>query len=236
MVFARENIFARGKAAEFMLSLPEEWRTTESQFRPRETLLAEGVVVRGLHIIKAGWVKVSRALPDGGHRGVGFFGSGSILGMETGEHYSNSAVALTPVATYSVPLERVWLQSEGAERTLRLLTAQLAGQLAAAQNQLALLGIVSAERRLAAFLISIAGLCDKASGGELEVPMRRDDIAEFLGMRSETVSRRIVEFQRRGWIELSPKSSLRILDAAALRSFSAENGDDGLDPAAQDVL
>jgi len=232
MVFARENIFARVKAAEFLLSLPEEWRTTERQFRPRETLLAEGIVVRGLHIIKAGWVKVSRDLPDGGRRGVGFFGAGSIVGMEIGEHCSNSVVALTPVVTYSVPLERVWLQTESSERTLRLVITQLAGQLAAAQNQLALLGIVSAERRLAAFLMSIAGLCDKTDGGELEIPMRRDDIAEFLGMRSETVSRRIAEFQRRGWIELWPKSGLRILDTPALRGFSIGNGDDEIDPAA----
>ena len=81
------------------------------------------------------------------------------------------------------------------------LLRQVGRQLGAAQAQLAAIGAQSAEQKLANFLLTIADLCDVQADGSFDLPMRRGDMAEFLGLRLETVSRKMSEFQRRGWIK-----------------------------------
>lgn len=106
-----------------------------------------------------------------------------------------------------------------AEQLLR----QVGRQLGAAQAQLAAVGAQSAEQKLATFLLSVANLCDATHGGDFDLPMRRGDMAEFLGLRLETVSRKMSEFQRRGWIEITSLYHCRIARRNMLQGL-AEGG------------
>ena len=94
-------------------------------------------------------------------------------------------------------------QTECADILANQILQQISRQLGAAQAQLAIIGAQSAEQKLAAFLLSVADLSDESHDREFDLPMRRGDMAEFLGLRLETVSRKMTEFQRRGWIKLT---------------------------------
>jgi hypothetical protein len=70
----------------------------------------------------------------------------------------------------------------------------------------------------------VADLCDATHGGDFDLPMRRGDMAEFLGLRLETVSRKMTEFQRRGWIEMTSLYHCRIARRHMLQEL-AEGGE-----------
>lgn len=220
MAFVRDSAAAHEAAQRFLESLPSRWMESPHTFEARQWLSKEATEANTVHIVIEGWVKVIRRLPDAACRGVGLLGPGSIVGLETGEYYSSSAVALTQTRALAVPPSVLW----GTLEAMRPLAGQIASQLTVAQNQLAMLGISSAAQRLAAFLAATAAYCGIDNDGTVELPMRRDDIAEFLGVRPETVSRKITEFERKGWIDVPSRSGIRILRHQALREASIAMG------------
>jgi CRP/FNR family transcriptional regulator len=168
-----------------------------------EHIFFEGDERDHLYIVESGWVKLYRTLVDGQRQIVGFANRGSILGLESDVEYSNGCEAITPVQIRPIPISRITeiCLRDGAlaDQLLR----QLGRQLGAAQAQLAAIGAQSAEQKLAHFLLAISDLCEMRPDGSFDLPMRRGDMAEFLGLRLETVSRKMGEFQRRGWIAMT---------------------------------
>jgi CRP-like cAMP-binding protein len=172
-------------------------------FPAHEHIFFEGDERDHLYIVESGWVKLYRTLVDGQRQIVGFANRGCILGLESDLEYSNGCEAITTVQVRAIPIGRI------AEICLRdgaladQLLRQLGRQLGAAQAQLAAIGAQSAEQKLANFLLTISDLCEMRPDGSFDLPMRRGDMAEFLGLRLETVSRKMTEFQRRGWIAMT---------------------------------
>lgn len=101
------------------------------------------------------------------------------------------------------------------------LLRQVGRQLGAAQAQLAAIGAQSAEQKLATFLLTISDLCETQPDGSFDLPMRRGDMAEFLGLRLETVSRKMTEFQRRGWIAMTSLYHCRLKRRDLLEDLAA---------------
>lgn len=163
----------------------------------------EGDIRDCLYIVEAGWVKLYRTLVDGQRQIVGFANRGSILGLESDVEHANGCEAIVDVKVRVVPIARVTeiCLRDGAlaDQLLR----QVGRQLGAAQAQLAAVGAQSAEQKVANFLLTISDLCEVQPDGSFDLPMRRGDMAEFLGIRLETVSRKMTEFQRRGWIAMT---------------------------------
>lgn len=166
-------------------------------------LFFEGDARDRIYIVESGWVKLYRTLIDGQRQVVGFANAGSVLGLESEKLHANSCEAITRAVVRTIPASRLngLCRSEPAlaDQILR----QISRQLGAAQAQIAAIGAQSAEQKLATFLLSIADLCDESDDREFDLPMRRGDMAEFLGIRLETVSRKMTEFQRRGWIKIT---------------------------------
>lgn len=166
----------------------------------RQTLYFEGDARACVYRVEAGCLKLYRTLIDGQRQIVGFAKAGDIVGLESSEEYLNSAEAVNPVRVTPIPVTQMSAlcrrDADFAEEMLR----QIGKQLAAAQSQIATIGAQNADQRIANFLLSMA---DEDENGEVDLPMRRGDIAEFLGLRLETVSRKFSDFQRRGWIKLT---------------------------------
>jgi CRP-like cAMP-binding protein len=192
--------------------------------RPHENLFFEGDDRNCLYIVDSGWVKLYRTLVDGQRQIVGFANAGSILGLESDVEHANSCEAITAVTVRSIPVARIaeiCLTDAGfANQLLR----QVGRQLGAAQAQLAAVGTQSAEQKLANFLLTMADLCETTETGEFDLPTRRGDMAEFLGLRLETVSRKMTEFQRRGLIEMTSLYHCRIVRRHLLEEL-AEGGE-----------
>ncbi len=189
------------------------------QIEAHEHLFFEGDARDRIYVVEAGWVKLYRTLIDGQRQVVGFANEGSVLGIESDALHANSCEAITPVSVRIIPASRLngicRNDPELADQILR----QIGRQLGAAQAQLATIGAQSAEQKLATFLLSIADLCDESDDGEFDLPMRRGDMAEFLGLRLETVSRKMTEFQRRGWIKLTSLYHCRVLQRRVLEEL-----------------
>ena len=143
--------------------------------------------------------------------------------------HSNSCEAITTCVVRPIPASRIndIYRSDPAlaDQVLR----QIGRQLGAAQAQLATIGAQSAEQKIATFLLSIARLCEESDDGEFDLPMRRGDMAEFLGLRLETVSRKMTEFQRRGWIKLTSLYHCRLLQRRVLDEL-AQGGEAEISP------
>ena len=186
----------------------------------QEHLFFEGDARSHIYIVESGWVKLYRTLIDGQRQVVGFANAGSVLGLEADTHHANSGEAITAVTVRPIPARRLTGLCKSEPALAEQILRQVARQLSAAQAQLAAVGAQSAEQKLATFLLSIADLCDESQDREFDLPMRRVDMAEFLGLRLETVSRKMTEFQRRGWIKLTSLYHCRLLHRAALQSLA----------------
>jgi CRP/FNR family transcriptional regulator, anaerobic regulatory protein len=194
--------------------------------QPKQHLFAEGDVRALLYQIERGYVKLYRTLLDGQRQIVGFAGPGDMIGLEFEREHLCGAEAVTTVEARALPVSRLGALCREDPDFAELLLREAGRQLAAAQRQLTSVGAQNAGQRVAAFLMSLAQ--DHADlrgpGKEVSLPMRRGDIAEYLGMRLETVSRKFSEFQKRGLIKLCSMYCVKILRPDILSALA--DGDD----------
>lgn len=186
----------------------------------QEHLFFEGDPRSQIYIVESGWVKLYRTLIDGQRQVVGFANAGSVLGIEADVYHVNSCEAITAVTVRPIPARRLSTLCKSEPALAEQILRQVSRQLGAAQAQLAAVGAQSAEQKLATFLLSIADLCDESGDREFDLPMRRMDMAEFLGLRLETVSRKMSEFQRRGWIKVTSLYHCRIVQRRHLAGLA----------------
>ncbi|MCL4768433.1 MAG: helix-turn-helix domain-containing protein [Hyphomicrobiaceae bacterium] len=178
----------------------------------REDIFLDGDDARNVFEVLDGIVCAYRILPDGERHIVSFYYPGDVIGHCSLGTYSYSAQALTPVRLRRVPrsiIERSMAQRpELAQRFLRLAALELA----ATRDHLVCLAAKSAEAKVAAFLMALSRR-NAAVGedpGRIKLPMTRLDIADYLGLTIETVSRMLSKFKRKGFIDL-PRATLVVL-------------------------
>jgi len=169
---------------------------------PRDMLFQEGDRAGHVFTLVQGTAKLTRLLPDGREQVLGFRFAGDVLGYTGAERYPFAAQMLTAsqVCRVSRPtLDGLRRRYPALERRLLDLCVQ---ELAATQEQLVTVGRRTAEARVAAFLLSLADASRRREqlGGVLDMPMTRGDIADFLGLTLETVSRTLTTFRRRDWV------------------------------------
>lgn len=197
--------------------------------RPTESLSAgEAVFWEGddadyLYEIVSGCVRLCKALPDGRRAITGFTFAGEILGVSSRDRYLFTAEAVGEVRLrrYSrTQMHDSLARMPGLNRDLLALACD---ELCAAQNQMLLLGRKTACERIASFLLDVASRTSKDAGTrEIDLPMTRLDIADFLGLTIETVSRVFGKLKTEGVIALPSAHHVKIVDVLALRCDSGE--------------
>jgi CRP/FNR family transcriptional regulator, nitrogen fixation regulation protein len=182
-------------------------------------IYAEGEASGYVYKVVSGVVRVSNLLPDGRRQISAFHMPGDMFGFESDEvhHASAEAVVPTKVIAYKWQgLLSAGPQSNGVVRELLRLT--MIG-LRQSREHLLLLGRKNALERLAAFLLDMTGRSD--SKVVLDLAMPRHDIADYLGLTLETVSRMFAELKDLGTIKLESARRVHLLDPAKLKSMSA---------------
>ena len=106
----------------------------------------------------------------------------------------------------------------------RLLTVA-SQELCAAQNQMLLLGRKSATEKVASFLLLMADRQSSEGVDAVDVPMTRSDIADYLGLTIETVSRTLSKLKQDGLIALLTSAHIEIRDRERLEELAAGEGD-----------
>ena len=191
-------------------------------FAPRDMLFQEGDRAGHVFTLVQGTAKLTRLLPDGREQVLGFRFAGDVLGYTGAERYPFAAQLLTPAHLCRLErkrLDQLLRRYPALERRLLDLCVQ---ELAATQDQLVTVGRRTAEARVAAFLLSLAeaGQRRHQPGSVLDMPMTRSDIADFLGLTLETVSRTLTAFRRRGWVREPAHGRIEILRRAALTELT----------------
>lgn len=189
--------------------------------RRGEALFFEGDPADAYFKVMRGAVRTCRLLPDG-RRHIGqFLLTGDVFGLVPGASYPYAAEAVTDTVLIRYPrrqIEHLMIERPEIGRSLCTVASR---QLAAAQQQMVLLGRKTAEERIASFLLMMAERC--GDGHCLALPMTRADVADYLGLTIETVSRTVSQLRHDGLIALHGASEVTILDHEALQDM-AEGG------------
>ena len=177
-----------------------------------------------LHVfnITSGSVRVYKLLADGRRQIVGFLFAGDFLGLATGATYVFSAEAIEPVTAcrFRKSDYRTLIRETPALETALLDRAN--HELAAAQNQMLLLGRKTALERVSTFLIDLPTHDPARPGppGNVHLPMTRAEIADYLGLTIETVSRIFTRLKTQGVIRLLSLTELRVERPDVLRALA----------------
>jgi len=198
-----------------------------------ETLFYEGDQVRNVFSVTDGVVRLIKMLPDGRRQVANFLFPGDFLGLTLEDRYAFSAEAVTPVSLCQFPVARFRAFSANHPEMARRLYVLAAQELAAAHQQVLLLGRKSATERIASFLFMLArhgwpapdpkrlAKAGKITGKVVVLPMSRTDIADYLGLRIETVSRELSGLKAAGIIRLISTQKVEILDEGRLHAIVA---------------
>ena len=188
-------------------------------FAPGKTIFSEGDEAEFFFEIVGGTVCCSSLTEDGRRQIYRFAGAGEMLGLGGEKIHCYSAEAVTEVSVRRhrlSSLEAAMASDRGLrERVLRALRDELS----AVRTQMMLLGRMSAAERIASFLCNLSERSTGADGC-IHLAMRRADIADYLGLTLETVSRQIGALKRSGIIELATPCHIRIKDPGRLEAFA----------------
>ncbi|MBM3544112.1 MAG: cyclic nucleotide-binding domain-containing protein [Alphaproteobacteria bacterium] len=181
-------------------------------------IFAEGERAGYVYKVVSGVVRVSQLLPDGRRQISAFHLPGDMFGFELDDLHHATAEAIVPTKLVAFKWQTLTGTSASANVVRELLNRTMMG-LRHTQDHLLLLGRKNALERLAAFLLEMAGRL----GGKtvLELAMPRHDIADYLGLTLETVSRMFAELKEMGTIRLESSRRVHLLDAGKLKAMAA---------------
>lgn len=190
-----------------------------------QSFITEGDPADHFFNLTGGSAKLYKLLPDGRCQVTGFVQTGDFLGLAASTHYAFSAEALEPVQLCRFArgkFEALLRDCPAMERRLRQLASH---ELVMAQEQMLLLGRKSARERVASFLLSRSRGCAHAGTGErVLLPMTRTEIADYLGLTIETVSRTLSAFKTARLVAMHSPAELLVLDRKALDKLAAGGG------------
>lgn len=188
-----------------------------------QTLFHEGDPATRVFTLTSGSLKLYKLLPDGRRQVTGFMHPGDFLGMSMDDEHAFTAEALEASQLCWFPRNRFddFVEQNGSmERELYRMAAH---ELAAAQQQMVLLGRKTAAERLASLLLILAERAERIAGhGEnlVRLPMSRSDIADYLGLTKETVSRVFSSFRRDRLIRLRAADEVEIVHREGLEQLA----------------
>jgi CRP/FNR family transcriptional regulator, nitrogen fixation regulation protein len=185
---------------------------TVMPFARNSEIYGENEPAEYLYKVISGTVRTYKVLVDGRRQIGAFHVPGDVFGFETGEDHTFSAEAITDCKVAVIKRTALMAMAARDNEVARTMWALTARELQRVQGHMLLL-IKSAQERVATFLLEMA---DRVSAqGTVELAMSRQDIADYLGLTIETVSRTLTQLEKTATIEVS--SSRRIV----LRNHSA---------------
>lgn len=184
-----------------------------------QALFHEGDPATRVFTLTSGSVKLYKLLPDGRRQVVGFSGLGDFLGISVADEHAFTAEAIEHSEFCCFPRKRFDAFIDEHPAMEHQLYRMAAHELAMAQVQLVLVGTKTATERVASFLLQRIQKLEWAIGKRADVvrlPMSRGDIADYLGLTKETVSRVLSTFRAARLIRLRDLHEIQILDRTLL--------------------
>jgi CRP/FNR family transcriptional regulator len=190
----------------------------------KETLFVQGEPAESVYNITSGVVRLYKMLPDGRRQIVGFALPGDFLGLALRDTYPFSADAIEPVVACRFARGAYAALVDEKPHLLRRLHEFATHELTLAQDQMMLLGRRTAEEKLVSFLLGLRERWAKLHGGKVsatvQLPMSRQDIADFLGLTIETVSRTFTRLAKDRTLLIVP-DGVRLLNLERMEMLAA---------------
>ncbi len=221
-----------GPAIEPSPTLRDLFRAQQTEtFAPGQALFWEGDDAVQIFDVLEGVLRVYRAMSDGRRAIVGFIHPGDVIGVSFQNRYLFTAEAVTEVKVRRFARGRFFAMVNQSPALQPQLFALLCDEMSAAQDQMLLLGRKTAEERVVSFLLAIYR--KRAKGAEIELPMSRQDMADYLGLTIETVSRMMTSLTRRGLIAAGARHVVALRKLSTLREIAGDDEDELAPRAAQ---
>lgn len=180
-------------------------------------IYAQDDEVEMLYRLVRGVVRTSRLTPDGRRQVGDFYYPGEIFGLEPGPDHRFAAEALTDCEVVAVRRAAVRAYAGDAELDRAILEAT-SREMERLQDHVVMLGRKSARERVASFLMSIA---QRQTEDQVELPMGRQDMADYLCLTIETVSRMLTQLQGDSIVAFPSPRRFEVRRRGALEALAA---------------
>ena len=191
---------------------------SQMKFGPNEEIYGEGEPAEYVYKVTKGAVRTYKILCDGRRQIGGFYLPGDIFGLEVGKEHQFSAEAINHVKVLVVRRSTIVSLAERDCDAARELWSVTGRELNRVQDHLLLL-VKSAQQRVACFLLEMSARL--ATTDAIELPMSRQDIADYLGLTIETVSRTMTQLVSEQAIGLPSSRRVVLRNCGALRELNA---------------
>ncbi|MBV2142690.1 helix-turn-helix domain-containing protein [Falsochrobactrum sp. TDYN1] len=199
---------------------------SSKQLDANELLVEEGEPKRRVFSLTSGMLRIYTLLPDGRRQIAGFLVPGDYLGLADDDVYSQSAEAVVPSALCAFSAREMDELMESFPRLKERLYQMTRDALRTARDNQLVLGRLAPVEKLASFLLVLAARTEQHGGKAdlVHLLMNRTDIADYLGLTIETVSRSFTKLKTQGLIQLLDANTVEILSRRSLTVVA------GMDP------
>lgn len=217
----REMCMPTGFSVDEMRKLDE---VVEKRRRVKQgdMLFANGEAFSSLYAIRTGFFKTCAITVDGKDQVTGFQMAGEIIGMDgiATDHHHCSAIALEDAEVCVMPMSSVSELSRELPALQQHVHKIMSREIVRENSVMMLLGNMRAEERVAAFLLNLSQRLQARglSPHEMVLRMSREDIASYLGMKLETISRTFSKLSDDGVIEVKQRN-IKIVNVEALKAI-----------------
>jgi CRP/FNR family transcriptional regulator, nitrogen fixation regulation protein len=191
---------------------------SQMRFGPDEEIFGESEAAEYVYKVIKGVVRTYKILSDGRRQIGGFYLPGDIFGLEIGKEHQFSAEAIRDVTVLVVRRSAIVSLAERDCDAARALWSFTGRELNRVQEHLLLL-VKTAQQRVASFLLEMSTRL--AATDAIELPMSRQDIADYLGLTIETVSRTMTQLASEQTIGLPSARRVVLRNSGALRQLNA---------------
>lgn len=199
-------------------------------FNAGEIVLLEGDEAESVFEVVDGVLRIYRSLVDGRRAVTGFLYPADVIGLALNERYVFTAEAITDAQLRRLGREKLHDAVSQSADLQRCLLSVVGDELSAAQDQMLLLARKTAQERVASFFLVVGRKtsCGAEFASEIVLPMTRLDIADYLGLTVETVSRVLARLKAEGVIRIPAPNRIIVQNRSVLRQLAASETSDDL--------
>lgn len=190
-----------------------------TSFDRNAEIYGEDEAAEHVFVMLTGTARICKLLGDGRRQIEAFCLPGDVFGWEAGSRHRFAAEAVSECKVVRIKRSILFARAADDAELAHALWALTATELHRAQDHLLVLGRKNAQERVATFLLDLASRSG-AAANEVILPMSRQDIADYLGLTIETVSRTLTHLEERAAIALPSSRRVVLRDRHALRQLN----------------